>query len=94
MKNPKQIPGWVGKLTKSAFPRLVVVEWLDSHILSGWTSADQDVCPQVCVSIGWVLSDSKDALSVSPHITVEDEPQRNGTMTIPKCCIQRVADLL
>ena len=94
MKKPRVIPDWVGKLTKTAFPRLVVVEWLDSSASYGWTRDEPPEIAQVHVSIGWVTSESKGTLSVSPHITVEDEPQRNGTMTIPKCCIQRVVDLL
>ena len=95
MKSPtKQIPAWVGELTRAAFPRLVAVEWVDSHISSGWTCEKVDAQPQTCVSVGWVLAESKEALSVSPHISIEDEPQRNGTMTIPKCSIKRMADLL
>ena len=90
----KVVAAWVGELTSTVFPKLVVIEWVDSTMRSGWTSDEYDAETQICVSIGWITAESKVALSVSPHISIESEPQRNGTMTIPKSCIKRIANLI
>jgi len=82
------------RLLAISFDRLVIVEWVDSHITSGWSREKQDDEPQTCVSVGWVVAENERALSVSPHISIEETPQRNGTMTIPKCSIKRIGELL
>lgn len=84
---------WLRSLT-IGFDRLVVVEWVDSHITTGWTSENQDDEPQSCLSVGWIVAENERALSVSPHISIEDKPQRNGTMTIPKVSIIRIGEII
>jgi len=74
-------------------PRLVVIEWLDSHYAPGWS---RDALPReglLCRSAGWLVRDGKKAKTIAAHMTHESAPQRAGQMTIPCCAMVRMRDL-
>lgn len=73
--------------------KLVLIEWLDSAIAGAWTRDEPDPEPVLCQSVGWLVQDGKKVKTLAPHMTVEEEAQRAGSMTIPVCCITRIVTL-
>jgi hypothetical protein len=74
-------------------PQLVLIEWEDSHHRPGWTTSQPETKPLICKSVGWLVSESKEAKVLSANMTDEEDPQRCGDMTIPQRCIRRVKRL-
>ena len=72
---------------------LLLIEWKDSHHRPGWTTDKAEASPLVCRSVGWLVSETKEAKVLSPNVTSEDEMQRCGDMTIPQRCIRRIKRL-
>ena len=73
--------------------QLVLIEWYDSHYIPGWHREPPMQKPLVCKSVGWLLYESKEAMTIASHITQEDDPQRSGEMTIPRGAIVKVTKL-
>ena len=73
--------------------RPVLVTWVDSARSMEWTPYAPCLKPTVCKSVGWVVAETEEVLVLAPHITIEDEPQRCGDMTIPKCAIKKTQTL-
>lgn len=73
--------------------KLILVEWLDSHILEGWTREKPEAKPVTCHSAGWVVAEDYGAVVIAPHMTQEDEPQMCGVMTIPRLAIVKMTPL-
>lgn len=71
-------------------PKLVLIEWLDSSSRDGWTREKPHTEALKCRSVGWLMHDGKDCKTIAPHMSVEDEPQRSGEMTIPTGCILKI----
>ncbi len=74
-------------------PKLVLIEWLDSHQGMRWTNDETASEPLLCRSVGWRVYYGDTAKSVAAHMTVEDTPQRPGEMTIPACAITKIKSL-
>jgi len=74
-------------------PRLIVIEWLDSHRTAGWTTDAPATEPVLCRSVGWLVHDGEKAKTITPHMTDEQTPQRAGEMTIPTCAVVRMRTL-
>lgn len=75
--------------------RLVLVCWWDSHQRTGWTFDDPAKYPLQCFSMGWLVHDGKEAITVAAHLAYSDDGrQRTGEMTIPKCAIESIDDLM
>ena len=70
--------------------RLVLIEWLDSHYVSGWHSDEPNAEPLLCRSVGWLLHDDEKAKTIAAHVTDEETPQRSGEITIPSVSVVRV----
>jgi hypothetical protein len=75
------------------FPKLVLIEWVDSHQVQRWTSEEPSQEPMLCRSVGWLIHDGKKAKTVCAHMTLETIPQRTGEMTIPTCAITKMTVL-
>lgn len=79
-------------------PRLVLVEWEDSHANGEWQEFDGQIEDRafVCRSVGWLVLDGKRAKVIAPHVN-ESEPgvehQGCGIMTIPAAAIISITDL-
>ena len=73
-------------------PKLVMIEWEDSHTRDGWSSNEPDGKPVTCLSIGWLVKETKHATTLSANITSDPNfrMQRNGDITIPASAIRRV----
>ncbi len=78
--------------------RLVLIEWLDSHVAVGGWKQLEGFSPQVSVvrSIGWLFRDDAHSKVVVPHLI---EPQADvplqgcGDMTIPTSAIVSMINL-
>lgn len=72
---------------------LMLIEWEDSHHRSGWVTDQPSLHPLICQSVGWLISETGTATTLALSVTLEDEPQRCGEITIPKRCVRRVKQL-
>lgn len=70
--------------------KLVLVEWLDSHISPTWTRDSPQSAALKCQTVGWLVHDGKDAKTLAASVTIEDDPQRCCQMTIPAAAITRM----
>ena len=72
--------------------KLVKITWLDSkQPIASWffTNDSDSAAPAVCVSVGWVVYETKEAVLLCQSLADQgsDAEQANGALTIPKCCI-------
>ncbi|WP_337746937.1 hypothetical protein [Victivallis vadensis] len=73
--------------------KLFFVEWVDSCQGNGWQPVENSIGTRAmrCFSIGWLIAESKDSLTLAPHVSEKDHPtafhQCCGAMTIPKRAI-------
>jgi hypothetical protein len=78
--------------------RLILVTWLDSHSYEGWTAV-KDLKPDgvTCRSVGWLISETEQTLTLAPHLTQADhasaEEQASGAMVIPRVSVVSIEDL-
>lgn len=78
--------------------RLVLIEWMDSHVDGGWRHLDDDVEDRaiVCRSVGWLILDGEQAKVIAPHMNEPEEKvprQAAGVMTIPARAVLRITGL-
>lgn len=78
-------------------PRLVLIEWEDSHTTGVWQSiADLEDRALVCRSVGWLVLDGERAKVVAPHRNEQEDGvplQASGVMTIPTRSVLRIVPL-
>jgi len=79
-------------------PPLVLIEWEDSRQPVSnwkWVSDYDDVNIVMCVSVGWLIKDTKDIKALAPNLgdTEEETAQVSGVIQIPTCCIKRIVKL-
>jgi len=74
--------------------RLLYVEWVDSHYRPGWTTDDASSEPLKCVSVGWLIKEDAEGMTLSSNLSVEENKQRCGDITIPTRAILRTKRLL
>ena len=75
-------------------PRLVLIEWVDSHYRPGWTTdAPDDTHLLRCRSVGWLVHEDDDVKVLSANVTDEEDVQRCGDMTIPAAAITNIREL-
>ena len=73
--------------------KVVFVRWSDAHHASGWTRDTPDNKPTPCVTVGIILAEDEEAVTVCCSISEEDDPQHCGQMTIPKVCIVSMIEI-
>jgi hypothetical protein len=78
--------------------RIVCVEWEDSaQPISRWQWVDEYQAPDTvkCVSVGFLLSDTKTAIAIALSLgdIGRDRHQANGIMRIPKSAIKKITSL-
>lgn len=80
--------------------KLVQVKWVDSHSFDGWATLEQLKeyhIVSTCISIGWLLNDEKDSITLVPHINFDKEGetinQCSGDMTIPRVAVTEIKEL-
>lgn len=78
--------------------RLVLVEWEDSsQPIPAWQWVETYEAPEIvrCVSVGYLIAETADALAVAPNIgdVGSDRIQASGIIRIPRRAVCRIADL-
>jgi len=80
--------------------RLVLIRWVDSYGCGAvWNELESaKAFLHECVSVGWIVKDSADAVVVVPHLSpqcddIGAEEQGCGDMTIPICAIRSIEDV-
>jgi hypothetical protein len=73
--------------------RLVLVEWVDSaQPVPRWLWTDDYEIPAVvrCVSVGFLIAESRDAIALAPNLgdVLEDRRQASGIIRIPRSAIR------
>ena len=62
--------------------------WLDSNTHSGWHDpTDQRYGPIKVTSVGWLIHETDEAVTLAGSVVFGDDYQAADTMTIPKVCI-------
>lgn len=79
-------------------PKLVLVEWVDSHYSHGWKNVEEfkDLAKNIhCESVGWLLQENKRVVVIVPHLTRDDDEllQGTGEMIIPRCAVTKMTVL-
>ncbi len=76
-------------------PRPYYVAWLDINTHAGpWVELPDDTPPSACYSIGWLLQQDDDSVTISA--TYSDEGDRRSaliTTVIPRGCITKLQEL-
>ena len=77
--------------------KLVKIQWADSYGCSStWEKIESsEPLSRYCYSVGWVTSESDEAIVITPHLSPENEEigaieSGCGDMTIPKCSIKKM----
>ena len=77
--------------------KLVLVQWVDSAQTIRWTYLDEiRETPLQCASAGWIVKKTKEALTIAPHVSAEQDKsphQGCGSMTIPMKAISKITEL-
>lgn len=77
MKRPKQLFD------------LVEVTWDDaSELLSGWTDEVEDDGPQLALSVGFLIRESKDHIVIAQDI--DEQGHHNGRSQIPRGMVKKI----
>ena len=75
--------------------KLVLVEWIDSNSANGWHQRDDMLATiqgdLTCRSVGWVLLDADDRLTLVPNIAATGSV--GDAMTIPKLAVVSITEL-
>jgi hypothetical protein len=71
---------------QKAIMTLLHIIWEDSHHRSGWTDEREPAKPMVIHSIGWLVSETDTAITLSANVE-HTESQWCCEMTIPKRCV-------
>jgi hypothetical protein len=71
--------------------KIIFIEWLDSCGSSGWRPlAEIQTSPALCQSVGFLVAETKDAITVALNRTRSDGNVPFGEcMAIPKIAIKR-----
>lgn len=72
-------------------PKLVLIEWEDSHHYSGWTRERPSRTAMTCQSVGWLLHDGKKVKTLTAGLS--EGQQHDGEMTIPVAAIRSIKRL-
>lgn len=79
--------------------RLVQVEWVDASggIRAGWralTDIKKGAAPTPAISVGWLVRNDEDCVTVCPHLVGENREEGDGELSIPKSWVIRMVDLV
>lgn len=75
-------------MTNQRKQELRKVIWLDSNTKMGWHFPDEtNYEPITITSVGWVISETDEYITLAGSVCFGDEYQAADAMTIPKVCI-------
>jgi hypothetical protein len=78
--------------------KLVLIEWDDSaRPVSQWQWVDDYQIPEIvrCVSVGYLIAETKDALAVAPNLgdMTSERIQASGIIRVPRSSVRRMTEL-
>ena len=78
--------------------KLVLVKWEDSaRPISAWQWVDEYQIPAVveCVSVGYLISETKTALAIAPNLgdVMCERVQASGIIRIPRSAVKKMIEL-
>jgi hypothetical protein len=78
--------------------KLVRVDWEDSaRPISAWQWIDDYQIPEIvqCVSVGYLIADTSDALALAPNLGDMDREriQACGIIRIPRTCVRGIREI-
>ena len=71
--------------------RIVRVTWLDALTIAEWTKVDAAVSPQVCVTVGHVVSEADDHVTIAATVSADEY---NAAQQIPRSMIQSIVEII
>jgi hypothetical protein len=70
---------------------ILFVRWVDSSSQEGWKSGDNiDTELLQCVSVGFLVKETKKSIVISGHRTEQFEPDYDGIIVIPRSAILKI----
>ena len=73
--------------------KIVVIDWVDSVRASDWVlMEDVDEKPVNCTSVGFLLKETDDYITIAQNYGLEPE-QICNLITIPKCSIRNIREI-
>lgn len=77
---------------------MVLIEWDDSaRPVSQWQWVDDYQIPEIvrCVSVGYLIAETKDALAVAPNLgdMTSERIQASGIIRVPRSSVRRMTEL-
>lgn len=70
--------------------KIVLVTWHDALAIAAWSKCDEPMEPQVCTTIGFLVSE--DSHHVRVAATVSDD-EYNAAMQIPKGMVVQIIEI-
>ena len=70
---------------------MVLVEWIDSALYTGWKKRRNDYCPSSCQTIGFLLERGRKQVVVAMQLN--DEEDVGEVMVIPRCNVLSITRL-
>src|SRR5437588_10892665 len=86
-------------LTRPKSPyKLVLIEWDDSaRLISQWQWADDYQIPEIvrCISLGYLIAETKEALAVAPNLgdMTSERVQATGIIRVLRSLVRRIIEL-
>ncbi len=68
--------------------KVVLIDWVDSCFEHGWFKDDYKFDISICQSVGIVIQDSKEFITITQ--SKSDRDNISDTITIPKVCIKKM----
>jgi hypothetical protein len=78
--------------------KLVMLEWEDSsQPIDGWQWVEDYQIPEIvkCVSVGFLIADTKDAIALAPNLgdVGRERVQASGILRVPRSAVRRCTTL-
>lgn len=67
--------------------KLIYIEWMDAVSTDGWIKPDFELHPALCTSVGFLVRENKDYITICQGYSNVDS--LNGFFTIPKGWIKK-----
>lgn len=76
----------------SPLPKLIFIVWLDACHEFGWQEGNEDIDSEIvpCVTVGWLLSKTKQSVKVCQTWSPDNHAQ---TIVIPMGMIQKIEEI-
>lgn len=70
--------------------KLVRIEWTDACAISAWTKAGDPIEPEPCISVGYLVEDANDHITVASTISGD---HFNAAMRLKRSWVESIAEI-